>query len=183
MQQPRSSGFICGLVAIGLLTAVVILTAPAQAASGNGPYYATPSWDQKLPAATRFVVLTDWNSEAVLDRETGLVWEKSPNLRVVPWSAARSCINKMVAGRHGWRLPSISELTSLIDNTTTSPALPLGHPFADFTGNNYWSATTNADNPNEAWRVDLNGGFVLTGDKALTFAAWCVRGGNNADQY
>ena len=37
-------------------------------ATGTGPYYATPSWDQKLPSDTRFIVLTNWNSEAVLDR-------------------------------------------------------------------------------------------------------------------
>jgi hypothetical protein len=25
-----------------------------------GPYYATPSWDQQLPASTRFIVLANW---------------------------------------------------------------------------------------------------------------------------
>jgi hypothetical protein len=60
-----------------------LLTALCAAASAqtvaNGPYYATPSWDQTLPAATRFVVLSNMNAEAVLDRETGLVWRKTPD--------------------------------------------------------------------------------------------------------
>jgi hypothetical protein len=43
-----------------------------------GPYLATPARDQKLQCDSlatcpRFVVLSNWNSEAVLDRETGLV--------------------------------------------------------------------------------------------------------------
>src|SRR5689334_6098081 len=44
-----------------------------------GPYYATPSWDQTLPASTRFIILSNFTSEAVLDRDTGLVWERSPS--------------------------------------------------------------------------------------------------------
>src|SRR5262249_23927325 len=47
-------------------------------ADGVGRYYATPSWDQTLPASTRFIVLSNFNSQAVLDRETGLVWERTP---------------------------------------------------------------------------------------------------------
>ena len=27
--------------------------------TANGPYYATPSWDQTLPASTRFIVLSN----------------------------------------------------------------------------------------------------------------------------
>ena len=36
-----------------------------------------PAWSQKLSAAQRFVLVLD--GEAVLDKETGLVWEKSPD--------------------------------------------------------------------------------------------------------
>src|SRR5438477_12772588 len=117
MQQRRGRrAFTIGLMSIGLFVGVAMTAVPAQAATGNGPYYATPSWDQKLATATRFVVLTDWNSEAVLDRETGLVWEKSPSRTGAPWVPARmACLNKILGERKGWRLPSIPELASLID--------------------------------------------------------------------
>src|SRR5512135_1444285 len=45
--------------------------------------YSTNSWSKKLPCDSttncpRFEVLADFNNEAVLDKETGLVWERSP---------------------------------------------------------------------------------------------------------
>jgi hypothetical protein len=41
-----------------------------------------PSWSQKLKCENncpRFTVLKSWDNEAVLDKETGLVWEQSPD--------------------------------------------------------------------------------------------------------
>ena len=73
-QQRRCSGIIIGLLSLGLLAGTAVTASPAQAASGPGPYYAEPAWDRKMGAG-RFLILTNWNSEAVLDKETGLVWE------------------------------------------------------------------------------------------------------------
>jgi len=126
--------------------------------TSNGPYYATPSWDQKLQCDTqatcpRFIVLSNWNSEAVLDRETGLVWERSPDVSSLKtWFTARShCLNRGSGARKGWRLPSIQELQSLLDPSIPvgSLSLPPGHPFTNvrFEPRNpdfYWSATTAA---------------------------------------
>jgi hypothetical protein len=161
-------------------------TRSAQAASGNGPYYATPSWDQKLPDATRFVVLLDWNSEAVLDRETGLVWEQSPTIMTLPWiGALNQCVNRTIGNRKGWRLPSMPELASLIDPSVAvpGPALTPGHPFLNVNLSLYWPASADADNPTFAWFVGFLDGGVDTGGKALNNRIWCVRGGSNADQY
>ena len=73
----------------GMIFAAMLVFAAAPVAAvttASGPYYATPSWDQQLPASTRFVVLSNWidaahplGGAAVLDRETGLVWEQSPD--------------------------------------------------------------------------------------------------------
>src|SRR5713101_5028569 len=115
---------LVGWVAIGTL---VLASGPAQAGSAKGPYYATPSWDQTLacptPAkCTRFTVLTNFSSAAVLDRETGLVWEQSPATTTHTWSAARSqCADRTVGGRKGWRLPSVHELASLVDPNNVDP--------------------------------------------------------------
>lgn len=186
MRENRYREFFLGIVAIGLVTALVSLSNRAQAASGNGPYYAEPSWSQKLPAATRFVVLTDWSSEAVLDRNTGLVWEKSPNSTDYTWSNAKfECLNKNVGGLMGWRLPAIAELASLVDRSVAGSdvTLPTGHPFTNVLPAFYWSATSRAELPTDAYNVEFFNGRPSFGDKARGGRAWCVRGGNNADAY
>jgi Protein of unknown function (DUF1566) len=150
------------------------------------------SWDDKIPNANqRFKVLSEFSDSAVLDKETQLVWEKSPATNSGSWSGAISfCINKNVGGRKGWRLPSIPELASLIDPTQSNPSLPAGHPFLNVqTVQNdfYWSATTvdavPAGDPSRAWTVRFLDGLVTDIDKSAPDLTWCVRGGMNADAY
>ena len=72
---------------IAILTAVLFMPGMVKSGSlepsaGPGPTMKTldeipPTWSQKLPAAQRFVIVLD--GAAVLDKETGLVWEKSPD--------------------------------------------------------------------------------------------------------
>lgn len=174
---------LCALIAGGWLLAA----APAQAqTTANGPYYAIPSWDQTLPAATRFIILSNFNSEAVLDRNTGLVWERSPSTTQSTWQNARGiCVNKNVGAQKGWRLPVIAELASLVDPSVPfpGPSLQSGHPFLNVQSAGYWSASTNAVLPSDAWFVNLSSGFVGAISKSGTSFVWCVRGGNNADAY
>ena len=141
-------------------------------------------WDQALPVEQRFVILQAFNSDAVLDKETGLVWEKSPQTKAVGVSSARSaCVNKAVGGRKGWRLPSISELGSLVDPSVgpPGPTLPPGHPFVAVQAANYWSGSTFAENSAQIWGVSFQNGGAAGISKSFEQRLWCVRGGMSAD--
>ena len=174
------------VLALGVIGLGIALSAPALAVNAVGPYYATPAWDQKLPSDTRFIVLTNWNSEAVLDRETGLVWEKVPTTSTSTWfDASAHCISLNLGGRKGWRLPVIQDLASLMDPNQSDPALPSGHPFT-LSGAfpiAYWSATTNAGDVTVARIVSFGTGSIGSASKAGSFRtlAWCVRGGQGVD--
>jgi hypothetical protein len=184
--------YILGLI---VLVMVAFATSPAQAqTTAPGPYYATPSWDQQLPASTRFIVLSNWGGAAVLDRETGLVWEQSPDgTNTYQWENAQSHCNDLTVGnRKGWRVPTIQELASLVDPSAPSsgPALPPGHPFSNVIYFFYWSSNTLASDPNYAWSVNFGslphnpqppGGGVVTSTKTASRAVWCVRGGQGVD--
>lgn len=171
---------------------VIVVAAVALGAVANGPYYAIPAWAQKLVCATdsncpRFIVLADWNSEAVLDRETGLVWQRSPVTPNALWGfAAVACVQTTLGNRKGWRLPTIEELASLVDPSVTSPGpvLPAGHPFQNVQPVKHWSASTQVNAPSAAWTVDFGTGAVAGNFKATSGATvWCVRGGQGVDTH
>ena len=194
MQQYRRSGALFWLLSIAVLVGAMMAASLAQAQTTSvGPYYATPSWDQTLPSATRFIVLSNFASNAVLDRETGLVWEQSPASTLYTWyTARRACLNRDPSPRRGWRLPSLHELASLIDPTVAfpGPTLPAGHPFTLTSGTpgalvaGFWSATTDATFPDFAWSIDINRGLIGTFAKTTTnINAWCVRGGGLLSEY
>ena len=175
----RTLSWLSGLIVIALLAVGVI---PAHA---QGPYYALPSWDQTLPSATRFIVLSNMGSAAVLDRETGLVWERSPTPVKISWVQGMDrCMKLTVSNRRGWRLPTFQELSSLQD-ASQSLALPVAHPFVDVQPDFYWSATTTRFAAGELARFvaffDFGQPFTW-GDKQSDEAyVWCVRGGQGVD--
>ena len=170
-------------LAAACLTSLSFSSATAQTVA-NGPYYATPSWNQQLPVSTRFIVLANWASAAVLDRETGLVWEKSPSISTSDWfNASHDCLSRNTGGRMGWRLPTIQELLSLADRSVPhpGPTLPSGHPFTNVQSSNYWSATARAPNATSAWTVQFSTSTPIDFGKSAPLYAWCVRGGQGVD--
>ena len=207
MRSSWVTGVRALLIVGGLVIAsygIGVTTAMAAPAAKDDPHAGlTPNWDKKLPTATRFVVLADFattTNGAVRDNETGLVWEQAPDgVSTFPWNvtaasqtAAYYCANKSVGGRKGWRLPSVAELSSLVDpNSTVTPTLPVGHPFiVSFSQVPIlWSATTSGANSTDAWRVPFipggapAGGDVATDPKTNSHFAWCVRGGTQESVY
>jgi hypothetical protein len=165
-------------------TLLALVAAPASAqvsTTANGPYYATPSWDQKL-TTNRFVILANWNGEAVLDRETGLVWERSPSPVTLAWPLAQvNCSNVTKGGRKGWRLPALAELASLVDPTVTAPSLPQGHPFTGVVSNFYITASSLPVVPAAVMFVNMSNGRTETSGYNLAAYVWCVRGGAGVD--
>lgn len=171
------------IACMGLLTQSVGLS---NAASSHKEESGTNSWDKNVPNMTRFVVLPNFNSEAVLDKNTGLVWEKSPTSDLRDWaSATNDCVQKAVGGTYGWRLPSVVELKSLQDPSLSSPYVPTGvfDNVQTIQFPSFWSSTTNAVIHDLAWIVQFWNKDVASGYKTGMRNVWCVRGPMNADAY
>jgi hypothetical protein len=121
--------------------------------------------------------------QAVLDKETGLVWQRSPDNVSGSWGyAVQTCHAVEMGGRWGWRLPTIEELSSLLDSSQPAPSLPTGHPFLDiqFAGAGYWTQTTYSRDAAEAWYVSFELGAPNVQDKSNLDYVWCVRGGHGS---
>jgi Protein of unknown function (DUF1566) len=146
-------------------------------------------WDQRMDGPGRFRIIAAFENEAVLDRETGLVWERTPGNSRDNWANAFSlCYGKTLGGRHGWRLPRMDELVSLITPGFSAPPLPNSHPFELGTDLIFWTANTYAVSPfTTTYVLDFSdtGAFYIRDkapDEDHQLRVWCVRGpGGTAD--
>jgi len=117
---------------------------------------------------------------AVLDMETGLVWQRNPDDATMTWYLAKLICHEAETGaRRGWRLPTIDELNALADADAVSPALPSGHPFVSPFGL-YWTSTEDNFDDGSAWAVSVAGSATnISEGKSDPALAWCVRGPGN----
>jgi hypothetical protein len=110
----------------------------------------------------------------VQDVETKLIWAQKSNLTAMaPSDAATYCAGLGLNG-HTWRLPSVNELSSLVDDNPNidkvSPAIDQC-VFADTPSNMYYiSSSMQSTKP---WALNYEDGF--DDDSETTGAARCVR--------
>ena len=190
----RDPALVCAL-AVVMLT---VSSAPSGAqATATGPFIAPSGWAQKLPCDTlaacqRFTLLSNWDSEAVLDRETGLVWQRAPKASNRVWvNASFNCVFQTTGGRFGWRLPTIQELLSLgVPDSNGRPSLPPGSPFVlPVPSSGFWSSTTQGYPPEGGPSENAFGFDYVTGVVTILakggadgqLQAWCVRGSGGLD--
>jgi hypothetical protein len=152
-------------------------------------------------SGNRFVVNGDGT---VTDNLTGLQWEQKTADSTVhdkdylyAWSAAGTAADGTAftnflkalnaspgcfAGQCDWRLPTLLELDTIraldaakpygctppcLDETTFGPTQSFG----------YWSATTDAGYPDDAWFVTFGGGGVFNDSKTTDYYVRAVRSG------
>lgn len=140
---------------------------------------------RELPPNQRWELV--FGGQAVLDKETGLVWERSPKIAQMRWEAASAtCPKAVLDGRAGWRLPTIQELQSLAPLTQQNPFVNVQWGGLSW----YWTSTPIFE-PDSArtttvrvWSVGFRPTSIQTeahfansiaGSKD-TQLVWCVRG-------
>jgi hypothetical protein len=125
--------------------------------------------------------------EVVLDTQTGLIWTKNACLSDFPmtWNEALIFVGELnhseLYGYNDWKLPNRRELFSLMSRETINPSLPYGHPFIDVFTGYYWTSTSCARLPNQAWYIHLGGARVFKGMKYGSYMVWPVRIADHLD--
>jgi hypothetical protein len=146
-----------------------------------------------LPAWAAF---TDNGDGTITDSTTGLVWDKCSRGQVwdntTPpgtctgaasshtWAAALAEATAANSASHrghaDWRLPNRTELESLIQINAHSPAID-GTYFPATPNNSYWTSTSYAPSPADAWGVDFDVGYSDADRESNTLHVRLVRSG------
>jgi len=139
---------------------------------------------------------TEWIM--VRDNVTGLIWEVKTDVGTIHnngdeynWYDAQDyfidTINSQnFGGNSDWRLPTIKELSTIVDSSISypGPLINLAY-FPNTQTPAYLSSTTYASNPNFAWAIVFTNGIVSEGDKSISFFSYvrAVRGGQTSNNF
>lgn len=78
----------------------------------------------------RYTVEGDSPDDQVTDNRTGLVWQRMASSSTYNWDTAQAyCAELSLGGVTGWRVPSVKELLTIVDDVRRNPAIdPLAFP-------------------------------------------------------
>jgi hypothetical protein len=115
-------------------------------------------------------------STRVRDLATGLTWQRAPPPRSFAFEAALGyCTHLNLDGHQDWRLPSMPELMTLVDERASNPAIDVG-AFPGTPADSFWTASLfGGARSTEAWHVAFDRGSALYGFFKGTYRVRCVR--------
>jgi hypothetical protein len=146
---------------------------------------------------------TDNGDGTVTDNNTGLMWEKKTNRDEITnfanlhdsdntyyWSSGSEDtiwdwlddVNAEggtgYAGHNDWRIPNVKELGSIVDYNILYPGPVINPIFGPTTAHGWWSSTSYATAPSDAWDVYFWSGYVAYNGKSVSLWVRAVRGGS-----
>ncbi|WP_449479665.1 Lcl C-terminal domain-containing protein [Streptomyces atroolivaceus] len=96
----------------------------------------------------------------VTDPTTGLTWQRATAPGTMSPAAADAYCAALTVGGRAWRLPTVKELATLVDDSRVSPAIDRA-AFPDTPGTGaYWSASAFAPETSQRWFLSYNDGIT-----------------------
>ena len=122
---------------------------------------------------------TDNGDGTITDSSTGLIWQQTGPSDSMIWEKALAyCEGLNLGGFSDWRLPTIKELKSLVDDSRNNPAINISY-FLNTVSSFYWSSTTYANGTNGAWGVSFDDGGDFYYGKNSSHYVRADRGGQS----
>ncbi|MBN2362290.1 MAG: DUF1566 domain-containing protein [Deltaproteobacteria bacterium] len=114
--------------------------------------------------------------DALNDTTYRLLWQIAHQDVLLTWEQAlAACEALSLDGHEDWRLPNIKEFGSLLDPAVDPPTITAELSITTY-AEPYWSSTSDAQTPAQAWQLDFQNGALRSAHKVATTArARCVR--------
>ena len=118
---------------------------------------------------------TDLRDATVRDNLTGLVWQQgfSPSIQVQAESVTY-CSRLTVSRGGGWRLPTVAELQTLVDEAAWRPSIDPAY-FPSTPEEAFWSSSSAGGSPSKGWVVHFFFGDAFDTETTGNTRARCVR--------
>lgn len=128
----------------------------------------------------------DNNDGTITDIGKGLIWQKCANnlsgttcgtggTNQLTWANALTYCNGLSLTGRTWRLPSVTELRSILDHSVGASPLINGTYFPATPTQYFWTSTTYKLLTVNAWAINFQSGFTSgSNSKATTFYVRCV---------
>ena len=114
-------------------------------------------------------------ADTARDVRTGLTWQRAASPDTFTWSAAAlHCGDLELSGQNDWRVPTMKELQTIVDESHVGPAVDPA-VFPDTPALPYWTSSPWAATPNLAWYVHFQHGSGLYELVTKEFRVRCVR--------
>lgn len=94
----------------------------ARCVRGNGPGEALDEYAVEPP--DHYTVTGSGKDAVVKDKYTGLIWQQTYSSARMPWAQASSyCDEQTTGGLSNWRVPTLNELASTVNEALVAPAI------------------------------------------------------------
>ena len=115
----------------------------------------------------------------IKDNANSLMWQEATAPGTYTWDQAISyCAGLDLGGYSDWRLPTIQELSTLVDTSISPPGPTIRVHFHSTVGHGYWSSTSDVNDAGNAWGVNFYNGDVYDYGKTYGNNVRAVRGGS-----
>ncbi len=158
--------------------------------SGQNDSY-TDTWGEDSDYSINPPSFTDNNDGTVTDNNTGLIWQQKDDNNSYYWHEATGtededynpdtlniCGDLYLGGFDDWRLPTIKELTDIVNYGRHNPGIDTTY-FPDTNSSDYWTSTAKANDSSYVWYVYFSDGNVYFSSKTKRKYVRCVRDGES----
>jgi hypothetical protein len=148
--------------------------------NGTGEGFSDPA----VPPANQYTAIS---TDEVQDNYTKLIWQRDGAASgLITWDAAVQYCAALTLGGNTWRLPTVRELATLVDENQVAPAINRtmfpNTKYGARSNNWYWASHHQRNSTTASWGLNFDDGFTgfnagVSGDWNFWDAAYakCVR--------